>query len=167
MTAHITNALPVPSFCDNCCSVNIKLIENKEIYGKNYGKWPFIYYCFDCKSSVGCHPSTHIPLGRMADKETKQLRAELHLQFDKLWKMQFFTRDKAYCWLARELNIDNNECHISWLNKIQLELGIDIVVKYLADNYETLKKRREKANVRNRKQLERTKSRIKARKSKR
>jgi hypothetical protein len=164
MNAQITNALPVPLFCDNCCSENIKLIPAPKYHGKHETQ---LYACKDCGSSVGCHPGTIIPLGRMADKETRQLRAELHLTFDKLWKMNFFTRSKAYNWLARVLNIQNDCCHVSWLNKHQLEIAIDEVCKYLANNLETLKRRREKANDRNKRSLERTKRKINNRKSNR
>lgn len=62
----------------NCPYCNKKAIwcENKEIYGRNYGKSYMCYYCKDCDAYVGCHNNTKKPLGRMANKELRELRKE-------------------------------------------------------------------------------------------
>lgn len=163
----IKDALPTPTHCDNCCSLNIELTTNDQIYGD----WPKIWFCNDCKAAVGCHPGTEIPLGRMASRKIRRLRAKAHEEFDQLWKSSLMTRSKAYQWLAGKLNIQVEECHISWLNEDQLNLTILISKEYLSDNYEALQRRRVKQDAKRRKR-ERQKNRriakhIKRRKAKR
>jgi hypothetical protein len=163
----ITNALPPPSYCDVCCSVNINLVTNDKIYGRIYGEWPYAYYCDDCKAAVGCHPNTYIPLGRMADKETRQLRTKAHAAFDPLWRSGLMTRSKAYFWLACELKLDVAACHISWLSKQQLKQTVEIAAKYFAETAHLVERRKEKRNAKIAKQREFERKQISARKSKR
>lgn len=143
----IEDALPVPTHCDNCCSVNIELTTNDVIYGRIYGNWPKVYYCKDCTAAVGCHPGTEIPLGRMADRETRKLRTKAHNAFDPLWRNGYMTRSRAYTWLAATLGIDYSECHISWLSKEQLKQTAAICSEYLESNAKALERRKAKQNA--------------------
>ena len=152
----IKDALPTPEQCDTCCSVNIELTTNDKIYGRTYGNWPHIYYCNDCRAAVGCHPGTFIPLGRMADRTTRQLRTKAHNEFDRLWQTGLMSRAKAYNWLANQLGIDPSDCHISWLSK---DLLIDVATlsaDYLANNYEALMRRKVKNDAKQQRREERT-----------
>ena len=151
----IEDALPIPAHCDNCCSVNIELTTNDVIYGRIYGNWPKIYYCNDCRAAVGCHPGTVIPLGRMADRATRQLRAKAHEEFDKLWQSGLMSRSKAYNWLALTLGIDPSQCHISWLSKDQLKDVATLSADYFSNNYAALVRRKAKKDEKSRKQFER------------
>ena len=164
MQSRFNSYLSIPSLCDNCCSENIKLVPAPKLKFKNFSQ---MYVCYDCNASVGCHVNSSLPLGKMADKETRQLRVELHTIFDRLWKSDLLSRDKAYCWLARNLEIETEDCHIAWFSKSQLIEAIDLVAKHIADNLEILKRRREKTNDRNKRQIERTKRKINTRKSNR
>ncbi len=102
-----------PISCDSCNGFRIALVSNHLQYGKVVGDWPLIYYCFNCKASVGCHAGTNIPLGKMADRETRRERRRAHKEFDRLWQEGLFrTRHGANEWLARELNISRSVCHI-------------------------------------------------------
>jgi hypothetical protein len=157
--------LPIPVHCNSCCSTNIELTTNDKIYGKIFGAWPKVYICNDCGASCGCHPNTDIPLGRMADRETRQLRVQAHTAFDPLWKNGYMTRTKAYNWLAGQLGIEVSESHISWLSKEQLEKVIETCNDYIKSNRKALERRKAKQNA---KQLERerkTVRRIKQRKA--
>src|SRR6218665_2087549 len=142
--SNIKDALPAPQHCDNCCSINIELTTNDRIYGRQYGDWPYIYFCCDCRAAVGCHPNTHIPLGRMADRATRQLRTKAHDEFDKLWRSGLMPRSKAYNWLASQLGIEASQCHISWLSKDQLKDVATLSADYLTHNYEALVRRKVK-----------------------
>lgn len=58
------------------CNKPAVWVENKEIYGRNYGKSYMTWLCRDCDAYVGCHNNTKKPLGRMANKELREARKE-------------------------------------------------------------------------------------------
>lgn len=73
------------------------------------------WVCDDCKARVGCHPGTEIPLGNLADAETRMWRVRAHETFDWLWKtanQPSETRSKLYRWLASKMQLTAEECHI-------------------------------------------------------
>ena len=156
----IKHSLPIPTHCDNCCSVNVQFVNNEIVYGKSVGSWPYAYYCADCRASVGCHPKTKIPLGRLADWATRQLRSRAHNEFDLLWRNGYMSRDKAYKWLAQALEIDVTQCHLSQLSKDQLKDTITLTSTYIKNNIRSLEKRRIKYHERQRKSTEREQRRI-------
>ena len=116
------------------CKLEAKWCENKEIYGKNYGKSFMIYLCKPCDAFVGCHENTKEPLGRMANKEMRNWRKQAHAVFDPLWKKKMIlddlpqkkARGKAYAWLAKQLDIDQIECHIGDFNVLQCKQVVAI-----------------------------------------
>lgn len=123
---------------------------NDVLYGRTFGDWPYIWFCQDCRASVGCHVNTAYPLGRMADRKTKELRKKAHEVFDRLWKSELVTRDRAYIWLAHELKIDPATCHIAWLSKDQLKLAMQLSNNYFEERQAIIARRkakREKAEV--------------------
>jgi len=107
-------AAPLPDKCDLCLSARIRFACNSEIYGKQYGAYPYIWLCDDCGSSVGCHKGTRNKLGRMCNRPVKKLRKAVHSLFDVIWKGKYTTRTKAYLWLADQLGITQGSCHVSW-----------------------------------------------------
>lgn len=82
----------------NCpyCNKEAKWCENKEIYGKNYGKSYMCYLCKDCDAYVGCHQNTVRPLGTMANKELRMWRRKVHAYIDPLWLSKKIKRGKLY-----------------------------------------------------------------------
>ena len=110
LTKNITMICP---FC------NKKAIwcENKEIYGRNYGKSYMIYLCKPCDSYVGCHNNTKNPLGTMANRETREFRNKAHSVFDKLWNNKK-ERKLAYLKISNQLGY---EVHIGCSNITQCE----------------------------------------------
>lgn len=151
----IQDALPAPEQCDACCSVNIELTTNDKIYGRIYGNWPYVFYCNDCKAAVGCHPNTHVPLGRMADRATRQLRKKAHSEFDKLWRSGLMQRTKAYAWLSLQLGVEKSQCHISWFSIDQLNKAISISSAYFNENQKPLLKRKVKKDAKKQKRKQR------------
>lgn len=83
-----------------------------------------IYICKDCDAYVGVHEGTDTALGRLSNKELRSAKIKAHAAFDqifrdgiinKIWK-EFFpntsNRKKAYKWLAKQMNLSEESCHI-------------------------------------------------------
>lgn len=93
--------------------------------------------CDLCDAHVGTHradiPGVQkglgdgtVPMGTLANAETRSWRKTLHEEFDALWLPQrlyvgarrvarrpFKDRGQAYVWLAQALSIPQDECHIA------------------------------------------------------
>ena len=95
----------------NCpyCGKPALWCENKEIYGRNYGKSYMCWFCKDCDAYVGCHNNTREPLGTMANKELRGWRVKAHAAIDPLWKSGEISRKRVYKALAE---IFGEEVHI-------------------------------------------------------
>lgn len=139
----VLESLPVPHKCHLCDGTNITLEKNSVVYnGKEYGDWPYIYLCNTCRAYVGLHPETNIPLGTLADEETRQARKLCKDPFEKLWRSGKWHRNEAYQKLANALDIDKAECHFAWFTvemcyearewaiEQQKELGIYVETTY-------------------------------------
>lgn len=92
-------------FCNN----EAEWVENKAIYGKNYGNSYMMYLCRPCDARVGCHNNTRNPLGTMANAELREWRKKAHAKFDPMWKLGNMSRGKAYGILNKEFG---HEIHI-------------------------------------------------------
>lgn len=108
-----------------CCAAPpefIRLTNEHHLYGKKYSKYKhaYIWICTKCKAYVGCHKDTPQPKGTLADKQTRIARRTAHHWFDPIWKYyekvrkwdRQVARNRAYEWLAEELEITRVECHI-------------------------------------------------------
>ncbi|WP_408893481.1 zinc-finger-containing protein [Paenibacillus taichungensis] len=100
---------PIPVIC-SYCSCDVIYTSNSVIYGKEYGNGR-VYKCTGCDAYVGVHTGTSIPLGRLANKELRQLKKKCHTLFDPAWKSKKVKRRQAYSILAFKLGIPVNECH--------------------------------------------------------
>lgn len=98
---HLTNK-GEELICPNCGNPAV-FTENKEIYGRNYGKWPKIYLCRDCKYSVGCHHNTSKPLGTMISREHAKYRRAVHAKIDPLWQSGKIPRRYVYARISKAL----------------------------------------------------------------
>ena len=81
--------------CPNC-NKPAPWVENKEKYGRNYGKSYMCYYCKECEYYVGCHNNTRSPLGTMISKEHCKYRKYVHNYIDPLWKTGQVQRGRLY-----------------------------------------------------------------------
>lgn len=77
------------------------------------------WLCKPCDAYVGCHPPTRYnkfssvePLGRLANAQLRKAKSSAHKVFDPIWKTGKKTRTEAYQWLAEQLDISLDECHI-------------------------------------------------------
>jgi hypothetical protein len=95
------------------CSQPAQLVTGAVIYPHRpdlYHKQ--FWHCAKDDAYVGCHGSTSNPLGRLANAELRSAKKMAHAAFDPLWREGHMTRSEAYAWLARELGISLEECHI-------------------------------------------------------
>lgn len=115
------------------CGKNAKLVKGdivyphrQDLYYKNF------WLCAPCDAYVGTHDKSakykHSgiePLCRLANKTLRKLKSEAHLAFDVLWKSGSsfdsfggpFTRTNAYRWLAKQMNISIDACHIGYFDE--------------------------------------------------
>lgn len=113
----VKNPLPPLVTCPTCGpNAPVFLVNNEEIYGREYGDWPYAYLCENCDSYVGLHPGTDLPLGTMADKETREARKRNKLAFFRMKDELGISRSEAYKRLAEGLSIPVSECHWSWFD---------------------------------------------------
>lgn len=96
--------------------------ENKEIYGKNYGKSYMMWLCKPCDMYVGCHNNTKVPLGIMSDKETRKLKMEVKNMWIKKtmgdWNRTGHNKKgKHYFKLSQQLGIPIEKTHFGLFDK--------------------------------------------------
>lgn len=109
------------------CGKPAPWVENKEVYGRNYGRSYMCYYCKDCDTYVGCHNNTRQPLGTMANKELRELRKKVHAKIDPMWNGDKFVRGKLYAFITNQLGYQyhTGESNVETCNKI-LKMRIKI-----------------------------------------
>ena len=97
------------------CKSKTKVVTETEIYGREYKGHKMIACANfpECDSYVGTHKDGR-PLGRLANKQLREMRTAAHEKFDALWKSGEVTRDQAYIWLANKLEIPDEYCHFGW-----------------------------------------------------
>lgn len=111
--------------CPYCNLPAVFLPTSSSIYnGRDYGP---IWKCTPCDAYVGVHKGTRNPLGRLANKELRAAKQAAHRAFDPLWKdlrgaypdlmvvtnkLRSIARSRAYRWLALQLDIRYEDCHV-------------------------------------------------------
>lgn len=93
----------------NYCGKRTAYVDSRVIYGRSYG---MVYYCARCHAWVGVHKGTDRPLGLLADAELRKWKQFAHAVFDPLWKHGGMTRNQAYAWLSKQLDLPLEETHI-------------------------------------------------------
>lgn len=126
-TKRVKNPLPVPTECPHCGGA-CAIVSNAEIYGREFGEWPWAVRCAGCKAYVGLHPFTGIPLGTLATAPMRAARKRAKAAFNPLWESGDMTRTEAYHWLAGAMGIANvEECHIGWFDVAQCDAVVAAV----------------------------------------
>lgn len=110
--------------CDKCKSDDVWFCENRVIYGRNFGEWPYVFFCRNCGATVGCHKYTEDPMGTMADSQTRKLRQQAHGEFDPIWKDGWLDRSRAYGRLSELMTIPAQDCHFSHMGPRQLRQAL-------------------------------------------
>jgi len=114
--------MTIPPLCD--CGSFAALVDGSVIYPHRPDLHQKKFWqCAPCDAYVGCHPPAGkngkggqgdgtVPLGRLANAELRRWKSKAHEAFDPLWKNKGMHRKKAYQWLAKQLGIDAEDCHI-------------------------------------------------------
>lgn len=87
-----------------------------------------LYVCKNypaCDAYVQTQKGTAIPLGTMANRELRALRAEAHRKFNKLYLQNYMSKAEAYAWLSSILGVPKTRAHIGLLGV----LGCNLVIK--------------------------------------
>lgn len=113
--ARVKDYLPPPNCCP-WCQKPVKLVNNSEVYGKEYGNWPYMYWCKLCDAYVGLHPDTDLPLGTLATREVRNARSRSKDAFHSMLKQLGINRDAGYKLVSAGLNIPAKECHFGWFD---------------------------------------------------
>lgn len=104
------------------CDKDAKLVFGNKIYPHRYDLYDKKFYmCSPCRAWVGCHPSSDKPLGRLANAELRKAKQTAHAMFDPIWKQGAMTRTAAYSWLANEIGVAPQNCHIGMFDLHQCE----------------------------------------------
>lgn len=116
------------------CHAETIYIDSAEVYGKSYG---MIYLCRPCKAWVGVHKGSSTALGRLANDELREWKKKAHSLFDPLWQRKInkgfskkMARGAGYKWLANELGIDIDLCHIGMFDVDTCKQVVEICKKY-------------------------------------
>ena len=78
------------------CFKEAEWVENKEVYGVNFGKSYMIYLCRPCNAYVGCHNNTTRPMGTLANKDLREMRSKAHNLIDPIWQKKKLSRSEVY-----------------------------------------------------------------------
>lgn len=97
------------------CGNPTKLVDDSQIYGRSYGTK--CYICEPCGAWVGCHKNSDKALGRVANKELRELKHRAHEAFDPLWKEGHLPRTAAYEVLSAAFNLPTEQTHIGMFNE--------------------------------------------------
>lgn len=115
----------------NYCNKPAVWVENKEVYGRNYGKSYMIWLCKPCDAYVGCHLNTEKPLGTMANKKLRALRIKakdlfISFKLNGKWNGDPQKKNVAYRWLRDNLKITADECHFGLFNEVMCKKVIEL-----------------------------------------
>lgn len=110
-TARVKDPVPMPTECNCCGSDAVRYATHIEVYGRDYSDWPYVCLCEGCGAYVGLHPFTGIPLGTLADIETREARKYAKNAFTNVVEHHMANRSAAYAWLAEAMGIEPRLCH--------------------------------------------------------
>lgn len=97
------------------------------------------WFCEPCSAWVGCHEAGMgqgdgtQPLGVLTNAAGRTARRAAHAAFDSLWNSGGLSRNKAYAWLAKSLDIPLEECHIGHFGEARCARVVELVTEYFAD----------------------------------
>lgn len=112
---------PLP--CVECGADNAVLASGETIHPHRPDLRHRSFWRCECGAFVGCHPGTTKALGAPAGPETRQARRAAHDAFDRIWLCNPFStsqarkqaRSDAYAWLAGQMGLPVERCHISYM----------------------------------------------------
>ena len=121
--------------CPHCGAVAI-IRPASEIY-HDPQRTDELYVCRnypECKSYVGMHRGTRIPLGTLANGDLRNLRIKAHRIFDQLWQRGIMSRHTAYQWMADLFGLTPDDAHIGKFGEYRCQQLIEKCNRILAQN---------------------------------
>lgn len=154
--------------CPTCKVKALLVDDSFVYRGKSYGSKMYVCPNFPtCDTYVGVHKGTETPKGTMANRQLRAARMKAHEKFDPLWELDYelkksqatfqaekrkkdnlparhkavsksSVRNKWYAWLAGELGIPVDQCHIGMMDEAmcarvieacRLDKGVDAIVR--------------------------------------
>ncbi|WEM34393.1 zinc-finger-containing protein [Xanthomonas phage X1] len=76
----------------------------------------YFWACMKCKAWVGCHGTSQVPMGRLANAASRKLKSKAHSFFDPIWKTGYMTRTRAYAWLQGMTGLSADDCHMGMMD---------------------------------------------------
>jgi len=115
------------------CGKKAELVSSVKVYGRDHGN---LWICHPCQAWVGVHKNDGLnrPLGRLANAELRQWKRAAHRAFDPLWQRKIErdgcsksqARKAGYTWLAAELGIQFDKCHIGMFDVDLCEKVVEV-----------------------------------------
>ncbi len=110
--------------CPYCGKGSQLLFVNAPGYPYGHRDYGPVYVCVPCKAWVCCHAFTIRPLGRLADAALRKAKMQAHEVFDFMWQKRARlsaippseARRAGYAWLAKQLNLPIEQCHIGMMD---------------------------------------------------
>lgn len=81
----------------------------------------------DCDITHSVHKASLQPMGTPADQATRRARMRVHAAFDTFWRERVMTRRDAYRWLANQLGLSEDECHIGLFDLKACEEALTVI----------------------------------------
>lgn len=94
-----------------------------------------VFFVCPCGAWTGSHEGTALPRGRPGNALTRQMRVLAHEAFDPIWrrshnrkrdKHRAEYRKRAYRWLASQLGLEIDDCHIGLFDAAMCERVIQV-----------------------------------------
>lgn len=121
------------------CGGPVRIIDSEVVYGRSFGNWLWVCVGYPkCDSYVGCHKGTKMALGRMANRELRQAKSKVHSLLDAMWKRKMdrdncsrrIARTAAYYWLATQLRIPVDDCHVGMFDLTRCAQAVEVCERY-------------------------------------
>jgi hypothetical protein len=122
------------------CNKRAILVDETAIYNQHYTDKLF-WICADfpkCDAYVGTHGNgtwMNFPLGRLANRNLRDMKTKAHTLFDHIWKTKTLTRGQMYQWFRTTMNLDEPQAHIGELD----EEGCSDLIQHLNNLYTNIR----------------------------
>lgn len=120
------------------CSQAASLVGGDKIYPHRRDLYGKRFWRCECGAYVGCHPGTEVALGTPCGPLTKAARIDAHAALDPLWRRKMArdgvpkheARGAAYLWLAEQLGIAPEECHVGMMDADMARRVVEVCRPY-------------------------------------
>lgn len=121
------------------CGASAALVSGADIYPHRPDLHHKPFWRCGCGAYVGCHPGTRVALGTPCGPATRAARNAAHAAFDPLWRRKIErdgmqkheARGAAYKWLAEQLSIPADDCHIALMDEATARQVSAVCAPYL------------------------------------